>query len=127
MLYSKLRSRLRSCATVILCSTLMAPGAAFAQQTLGAIVGNVSDTQGAALPGVKVTAVEEGTHLTRTTESTSAGLYAFPNLPIGTYTVSFEHEGFTQERYPGIAVQADRTVSLPTNLKPGAVSDAVTV
>ena len=127
MLYSKLRSRLCLYATACMCFTFMALGAAFAQQTLGGIAGTVSDSQGATVPGVKVTVVEEGTHLTRTGESTSAGLYAFPNLPIGTYTVTFEHDGFSGERFPGIAVQADRTVTLPAILKPGAVSDAVTV
>jgi hypothetical protein len=125
VLYSKLRSHL--CIWAWLACAALAGSFAGAQQTLGGISGNVTDTQGAALPGVKITLVEESTHLTRTTESSSAGLYAFPNLPIGSYTITFSHEGFSQERFPGIAVQADRTVTLPANLKLGSVSDAVTV
>jgi hypothetical protein len=112
---------------VLALSNLLAVDSATAQQTLGGIVGTVTDTQGATLPGARVTVVEEGTHLTRTAESTSAGSYAFPNLPIGTYTITFEHDGFSTEKFPGIQVQADRTLTLPANLKLGAVSDAVTV
>ena len=125
MVYAKLRIAALTCISAFFMAFLAASAAA--QQTLGGIVGTVSDTQGAAVPGVKVKVVDEGTHLTRTAASTSAGLYAFPNLPIGTYTVTFEHEGFSQEKFPGIQVQADRTITLPAQLKLGAVSDAVTV
>ena len=129
MLYPKLRSNLCIAAfvAVFMMFATFATSPATAQQTLGGIVGTVTDTQGAALPGTKVKVVDEGTHLTRTADSSSSGLYAFPNLPIGTYTVTFEHDGFSVEKFPSIQVQADRTVTLPANLKPGAVTDAVTV
>jgi len=129
LLYPKLRSNLCFAAfvAVFMLFATFATNPAEAQQTLGGIVGTVTDTQGAALPGVKIKVVDEGTHLTRMAESSSSGLYAFPNLPIGSYTITFEHDGFSVEKFPGIQVQADRTVTLPANLKPGAVTDAVTV
>ncbi len=129
MLYPKLRSNLCIAAFVAVFMLLVtfATNPAKAQQTLGGIVGTVTDTQGAVLPGTKVKVVDEGTQLTRLAESSSAGLYAFPNLPIGTYTVTFEHDGFSVEKFPGIQVQADRTITLPANLKLGVVTDAVTV
>ncbi len=68
---------------------LAQPRHAAAQQTLGGITGTVTDTGGGLVPNVSVTAVEEGTHLTRTADSSSSGSYAFVNLPIGTYTLTF--------------------------------------
>ncbi len=129
MLYPKLRLNLCRTASfaVFMLFVLAITGDANAQQTLGGIVGTVTDTQGAALPAVNIKVVDEGTHLTRTGQSSSAGLYAFPNLPIGTYTITFEHDGFSAEKFPGIQIQADRTITLPANLKPGAASDSVTV
>lgn len=98
-----------------------------AQQTLGGIVGTVTDSQGGALPGVTVTIVDEGTHLTRKAKTNDSGSYALPNLPIGTYTVSFEREGFAVTRNPGIVIQADRSVTLPAQLTVGSTSENVTV
>ncbi len=108
-------------------TTLLAVPALRAQQTLGAIVGTVTDATGSVLPNATVTVVGEETNLTRSGRSNSSGSYALPNLPIGTYTVTFTLDGFSSQRYPGIVVQADRTVTLPTTLKIGAISDAVTV
>jgi hypothetical protein len=98
-----------------------------AQVTLGGIVGSVSDGSGGVLPGVSVTAVEQGTQLTRTAQSNSSGDYTFANLPIGTYTVTFSHDGFSTAKFPGLLVQADRTITLPVQMATGSVSEAVTV
>jgi hypothetical protein len=98
-----------------------------AQQTLGAITGVVTDPGGAILPGTTVTAVNTGTGLKRTQTAGSNGFYEFQNLPIGTYTLTFTLAGFEVEKVPSITVQADRTITLPAQLKVGAVSDSVTV
>ena len=98
-----------------------------AQQTLGGITGTVTDPSGGALPDVDVSAVAEDTKLTRTARSNAQGSYTFNDLPIGAYTLTFKHDGFTTQRFPGIVVQADRTVTLPAQLKVGAVSESVTV
>jgi hypothetical protein len=112
----------------IICSVLsLAALHASAQQTLGGIVGSVTDSTGGVLPGVAVVAVDEGTKLTRTAQTNSSGDYAFPNLPIGTYTVTFTRDGFSTARFPGLVVQADRTITLPATLATGSVTDAVTV
>ena len=124
-MYSRLKFRLTPLA--LAATTLLAVPACRAQQTLGAIVGTVTDATGSVLPNATVTVVGEETNLTRTGRSNSSGSYALPNLPIGTYTVTFTLDGFSSQRYPGIVIQADRTVTLPTTLKIGAISDAVTV
>jgi hypothetical protein len=106
--------------------TALTPSAS-AQQTLGGITGNVLDPSGSAIPGVQVTATSEGTKLTRTATSNAQGEYLLVNLPIGSYTLTFTRDGFSTEKFPGIVVQADRTVTLPAKLAVGATADSVTV
>jgi hypothetical protein len=122
--YSKIKASLVSLTLIAVLALLPA---AFAQQTLGGISGSVSDASGGMVPGVTVTVIEDGTHLTRSTTTNDTGTYALSNLPIGTYTITFSHEGFDTDKFPGIVVQADRTVTLPAQLKIGAVTNAVTV
>ena len=121
----------RKLAATLALSTLaclvFATAGASAQQTLGGITGTVLDPQGSAVPGVEVKAVSDDTKLVRTAKGNAEGTYALVNLPIGTYTLTFTLPGFSTAKYPGIVVQADRTVTLPAQLAIGAVSDSVTV
>jgi len=111
----------------ILPCLFFATAGASAQQTLGGITGTVLDPQSSAVPGVEVKAVSDETKLVRTAKTNTEGTYALVNLPIGTYTLTFTLNGFSTAKYPGILVQADRTVTLPAQLAIGAVSDSVTV
>ncbi len=96
-------------------------------QTLGGITGTVTDSSGSVLPETTVTAVGDQTALTRTQKTTSTGAYDFVNLPIGTYTLSFTHDGFQSQKIPSIAVQADRTATLNAVLKVGQIGTVITV
>src|ERR1700691_1125195 len=120
-------SRIRTLISLLFLQLMLLPSLCLAQQTLGSITGEVTDPGGAILPGTTVTAVGDQTGLKRVQTSGSNGFYAFQDLPIGTYILTFEKEGFEVERFPGILVQANRTVTLPAQLTVGAVSQSVTV
>jgi hypothetical protein len=96
-------------------------------QTLGGITGSVADKTGGVLPGTVVTIVGDQTKLTRTQTTNANGLYDFVNLPIGTYTLTFTHEGFKTQKSPSIAVQADRTGTVNAELPVGQVGTVVEV
>ncbi len=98
-----------------------------AQNTLGGITGEVTDLSGAVISGAQLAITSNGTGLTRTTTSGNNGAYAFRDLPVGVYTISVTKESFDAQNYPSIQVQADRTVTLNVNLKPGQISTSVTV
>ena len=66
----------------------------FAQSTGGRILGRVADSSGAVLAGVKVTATNEATGVSRDTLTNTSGDYAFPEVPVGTYTLTFDLQGF---------------------------------
>ena len=82
------------------------------QQTLGGITGTVTESTGSVLPGTVVTIVGDETKLTRSQTSNVNGSYDFVNLPIGSYTLTFTHEGFQTQRVPSIVVQANRTATV---------------
>jgi hypothetical protein len=98
-----------------------------AQQTLGGITGTVTDKTGSVLPQTDVTIVGDQTKLTRTQKTNANGSYDFVNLPIGTYTLTYTHEGFQSEKIPSITVQADRTATVNATLKIGQVGTVVEV
>ena len=98
-----------------------------AQQTLGGITGTVTDTSGALVTDATVTAVNDQTTLTRTLMTSAEGAYTFVNLPIGNYTLTFEHAGFETQKIPSILVQANRTATVNAQLKVGQVTQTVTV
>ena len=107
--------------------SLMSFQTACAQQTLGAVLGTVTDPSGAILTSATIALSNNGTGLTRQTASDNNGSYSFHDLPIGVYTVTFTKDGFDTQTYPAIEVQANRTVALNAQLKTGQVSTSVIV
>jgi hypothetical protein len=69
--------------------------------TTGGIGGEVSDASGAVLPDVTVTLSSEaviGNGGMRATQTAEDGLYRFPALPPGEYSLLFSLEGFRTVR-----------------------------
>ena len=97
------------------------------QQTLGGLNGAVTDATGGSLTDTTVTVVQDQTGLTRTQTAGANGFYSFVNLPIGTYTVTFKHDGFESKKFPNLLVQADRTATLNAQLTIGSVNTSVSV
>src|SRR5262245_32499722 len=67
---------------------------ALAQRTTGSLIGTVQDESGSVLPGVSVSLKGPTIVGTQTTTTNESGLYRFPALPPGTYTVSYTMQGF---------------------------------
>ena len=89
-----LRSALSIIAFVILLHFLL-PQAAFSQgETTSAIIGQVSDASGAAVPRATVTVTNKDTGLRRSASTDDSGRFSFPQLKPGTYFVKVEAEGF---------------------------------
>ena len=105
------------------CLLLSAPGFA---QTLGTITGEVRDSTGGLVPGVLVTVVNKATNATRTTNTNAVGLFDFPALPPGSYTVKSELDGFkTATRDVDVRVQ--QTVRVDFALELGTINEMATV
>ncbi len=122
-----LRPRIAFSVSALSLSLLLCPGIGSAQQTLGGITGVVTDGAGAILPGTTVVVTSIQTGLTRTQTAGSNGFYAFANLPIGDYSLTFTHDGFKVQKIPSISVQSDRTAGVNATLSAGGASDSITV
>jgi len=100
---------------------------AFAQVDRGALNGTVSDPQGRVIPGVKVLAVQEATGLHREAVTSAQGTYDIPELPIGTYAVTFTHDGFQPSRFDDVIEEVGKTRTLNPSLQVAGASDQVSV
>jgi hypothetical protein len=110
-----------------LAATALTPTPAHTQALYGAVVGTVSDQQGAALPGVTVTATNTGTSLKVETVSDERGTYAFRNLVPGTYDVSAALEGFKALNRTGYNVTAGNPIRVDMRLDLGTLAETVDV
>jgi hypothetical protein len=106
---------------------LLMAGTAYAQSGRGTIKGVVKDTTGAVMPGVAVTATNQGTNATTTATTNEEGLYSLLNLQLGTYSVEFVLQGFKPYRRDGITIDLGEIINLDTVLEVGGLEDMVTV
>ena len=102
---------------------------ALAQSQLGtgAISGTVTDPSGQVVPAAVVTITNSDTGLTRTVNTTGAGVFTIPVLPPGTYTVKIEKSGFSTLEQKGVVVSVGGTATLQLAMKVGAVASVVEV
>jgi len=106
----------------LICSTLMS-----AQSTGGRILGRVADSSGAVLARVKVTATNEGTGISRDTETNDSGDYVFPEVPVGVYTLSFDFSGFKNLVRKGVTLQVNQVITLNMSMQIGGSKEVVEV
>jgi hypothetical protein len=88
-----------------------------AQTFRGAISGTVTDPSHAVIPGADVTATSTATGVTRTAVTNTDGVYAFPELPNGTYDVEAALQGFRTQARRGVIVGASMTVRVDFELQ----------
>jgi hypothetical protein len=65
-----------------------------AQATTGLIIGQITDSTGAVIPGAVIIARDEDKGVTFTGRSDGGGNYVILNVTPGTYTVRVSHKGF---------------------------------
>ena len=105
---------------------LLLETAAFAQGT-AALTGTVADPNGAVVGGATVTATNVATNVSFNTQTTDAGLYRFPILPVGTYNVRVEASGFSAAQVENVVLTVGQTVTRDVALAVGAPTETVTV
>src|SRR5665213_1600573 len=96
-----------------------------AQDLNGTVRGLILDQQGKAVANASVTATDENTNLRRTTASSDVGVYVFPDLPVGSYTLAAEATGFAEYRRSEVLVRAAQITDVTLNLSLGAATAQV--
>ena len=110
----------------VLCALAMTL-ALHAQTSTSLISGVVRDPSGAVIAGATVTLSNEATGITLKQSSTEAGVYAFPSIVVGTYTVKVEQPGFKTYSRTGNTVQISTPLTVDIALEVGATTESVQV
>ncbi|MGH9767249.1 MAG: carboxypeptidase regulatory-like domain-containing protein, partial [Blastocatellia bacterium] len=95
---------------------------ALGQQVTGAILGNVADPNGAPVAKAKVTARDEARGTIWTTETNSEGVFNLPRVPVGSYEVRVEVQGFRASVRPNVQLELNQTARLDFNLVVGEIT-----
>ncbi|HTJ31385.1 MAG TPA: carboxypeptidase-like regulatory domain-containing protein, partial [Acidobacteriaceae bacterium] len=104
------------------------PPSAQAQAGLGTLVGTVADSSHAVVPGATVTLTNEGTGLSQTTTSNSAGIYRFQALTVTSgYSLNVSASGFKTAEVKGITTSVGTSITVDVTLEIGSNSQTVEV
>ena len=106
--------------------SLLFISSAFAQAT-GSLSGTVKDPNGAVVQGATVTVKNEATNLTRNAVTNEDGRWAIPVLPVGSYTVTYEKDGFKKGFSEKVEVEASVPRTVEVALEIGAIENVVTI
>ena len=99
----------------------------WSQTDRGTITGTVTDSTGAIVPAVEVTATNLATNVPYSTLSTGTGTYRISLLPPGNYNVSSTKSGFKQTLVDNVRVAVGTTVAVDVMLQLGASRQVVNV
>jgi hypothetical protein len=99
---------------------------AFGQST-ATLQGSVTDPKGDVVPNATITVRNEATSVERTAQSDSDGNYSIASLPVGTYTIEVQAQGFKRDLAQHFAIEVGRTIQRNFQLQVGDVSENITV
>lgn len=98
------------------------------QTTSGVISGQTVDSQGAAIPGAHISLTDQQTGSSQTAVTDKSGLFVFPVVKPGSYTVTAEKDGFQKTEKTNLTLLAADRLSVGTlQLQVGSVNTVVTV
>src|SRR5213593_1939763 len=125
-----LKARMTGCALIATLVVSLFPCfsfAVFAQGNCGLILGTVTDSTGAVIPGATVSIIDKDRGLARTLTTGEAGLYNAPNLIPGTYLVRAELPGFKRLDRENVVVEVGSEIRVDLTIEPGQQGETVTV
>ena len=97
------------------------------QTSTGRIIGVVIDVQGAAIAGAKVTVTNSATGSFWETLSVADGSYQVLDLPIGSYAVTAEHDGFNKAVIAALPLEINQSLRIDVHMKVGSMAEVVKV
>ncbi|MBM3745806.1 MAG: TonB-dependent receptor [Acidobacteria bacterium] len=100
---------------------------ALAQTGTSRIIGTVTDTSGAVVPNATVTVVNEATGVRQQQTTTEAGVFGFPSLPVGSYTITVEMPGFKTARSEKNILEVGTPLTINLTLEVGTPTETITV
>ncbi len=124
---TKRRTALPWSAVVVAGACLSMSGLSASAQGLQQFEGHVTDSSGAAIPGVTITVHNEGTGTDVVVKTTGAGDYTVPYLKVGKYSITATMSGFEALTKTHINLDIDQTSKMDFLLPAGSVNETVVV
>ncbi len=112
---------------VVLVLLLMLVPTAQAQVLYGSLVGNVTDPNGAAIPGAKVEITNVATGGVSSATTDYRGAYSLNDLQVGVYKVSISQATFKTTVNENLRIEANKTYRFDAQLEIGGVQETVLV
>ena len=113
--------------TTLFLALVLSCGLAFGQTATGSMSGTITDANGASVPGVKLTATNTDNGTKLETVSTDAGLYVFPSVAAGGYSLAVEKAGFKKLNRTNIEIRIAQRLDLDLKLEVGDVQQTIEV
>jgi hypothetical protein len=113
--------------TLLSAAVLLVGSTAQAQINTGQVIGRVTDTSGAVLPGVVVTLTSPLLLQPETTVTAETGTFQFVSLQPGQYNLRYELSGFRSVLREGVAVSVGTSTTANASLEVSALEETVTV
>lgn len=110
-----------------LCALVMFAFAARAQENTADILGTVTDSSGAAVPGATVTLTNTGTNITQTAQTNATGDFVFTLVQVGTYAVKVQANGFKTFVAPNLSVSSGDRARVDAAMEVGTLQQTVEV
>ena len=107
--------------------SLGAPPAWSQSSASGTVAGQVTDQQGAAMPGVDIKLIDPSTNTAHTTKSNESGRFIIANVSPGTYDITFTRPGFSTRKVDKQAVRVAEILNVNATLEIGQVTSVVEV
>jgi hypothetical protein len=115
-------------ATVYLIAALISGGAAaHGQQSYAALLGRISDQNGAGVAGARITVTSKETGIARTVGADSGGSYRVELLAAGEYSIKVEAPGFGASKQADLVLRVGDERRMDVALRPGQVSASVSI
>jgi hypothetical protein len=105
----------------------LVPTSLHAQVVGGTIAGAIADPTGASLSDANVVVHNDETGNERRLTTDANGRYAAPSVPVGTYTVTVVHAGFTPQHRTGISLTVGQSRQVDFQLTVDSVEQQITV
>ncbi len=99
----------------------------FSQTSSSQINGTVRDNTGSVVPGASITVKNDATGLTYRQQTSDAGVYSFPSIPAGNYTVSVEMQGFKTAQLTKNELVVNTPLTVDVTLEVGQLKEVVSV
>ena len=109
----------RGLLVMLLCVAGLSASSAMAQQATANVTGVVKDQSGAAIPNAQVELISVSTAVVRKTTTNTDGIYNFPSVVPGSYSMQVSASGFSAVSQPPVTLQVGQTATFDFHLNVG--------